>query len=139
MVQEEESGSTLTGLSALFALFHHAHVYEHISLILTCFHPHPTVRSAAQMTADLHDDGIPGTGISPIPVVSSTPGEFAHRCYRGEFASNRKRRVSFPELFSLYRLNERDCSKQDERAHTDQHSKPISCFLSFQQGTNLSY
>ncbi|CAK8690926.1 unnamed protein product [Clavelina lepadiformis] len=45
MVQDEATGSTITGLPALLALLHHAHVYDHLVLMLSSYHPESTVRS----------------------------------------------------------------------------------------------
>ena len=47
-MQEEATGTTITGLPALLALLHHAHMYEHICLILNRFHADATVRSPAE-------------------------------------------------------------------------------------------
>jgi len=56
VVQEENTGATTSGLPALLALLHHAHMYEHISLILNRYHAEDTVRSPAEIANDLPVD-----------------------------------------------------------------------------------
>ena len=53
VVQEEHTGATTSGAPALLALLHHAHMYEHISLILNRYHAEDTVRSPAEIITDL--------------------------------------------------------------------------------------
>ena len=59
IVQDERTGSTLTGLPALSALMRHAHVAEHVMLLLSHYHPDCTVRSPASLTDAIHTGGAP--------------------------------------------------------------------------------
>ena len=75
MVQDEATGSTITGLPALLALLHHAHVYDHLVLMLSSYHPESTVRSPIVILSSAPDRAS-DCGTSVVSIAGKNLNEF---------------------------------------------------------------